>query len=56
MGLATVYRGLQVLIKKGLIHSRGHQTGEVLYNLVERDTYYLTCVYCVVTIRLNSCP
>ena len=32
MGLTTVYRNLQVLIKHGLIRSRHLPTGEVLYS------------------------
>ena len=33
MGLTTVYRNLQILIKHGLIRSRHLPTGEVLYTL-----------------------
>ena len=56
MGLATVYRNLQVLIKQGLVRSRHLPTGEVLYTLVERDIHHLTCVDCGATTRLKSCP
>ena len=56
MGLATVYRNLQLLIKQGLIRSRHLPTGEVLYTHVERDIHHLTCVDCGETTRLNSCP
>ena len=56
MGLTTVYRNLQVLVKKGLIRSRHLSTGEVLYTPVERDIHHLTCVDCGETTRLNSCP
>ena len=44
MGLTTVYRNLQVLIKHGLIRSRHLPTGEVLYTPVDRDIHHLTCV------------
>ena len=56
MGLATVYRNLQLLIKLGLVRSRHLPTGEVLYTPVERDIHHLTCVDCGETTRLNSCP
>ena len=56
MGLATVYRNLQVLIKLGLVRSRHLPTGEVLYAPVERDIHHLTCVSCGETTRLEGCP
>ncbi len=56
MGLATVYRNLQVLIKQGLVRSRHLPTGEVLYTPVERDIHHLTCVDCGETTRLEVCP
>ncbi|WP_269622626.1 Fur family transcriptional regulator [Prochlorococcus marinus] len=56
MGLTTVYRNLQVLVKQGLVRSRHLPTGEVLYAPVERDIHHLTCVNCGETTRLNSCP
>ena len=46
MGLTTVYRNLQVLIKHGLIRYRHLPTGEVLYTPVDRDIHHLTCVQC----------
>ena len=56
MGLTTVYRNLQVLIKGGLIRSRHLPTGEVLYTPVERDIHHLTCVQCGETSKLDGCP
>ncbi len=56
MGLTTVYRNLQVLIKKGLIRSRHLPTGEVLYTPVARDIHHLTCVDCGETRALDECP
>ncbi len=56
MGLTTVYRNLQVLIKKGLVRSRNLPTGEVLYAPVERDIHHLTCVDCGETTPLKGCP
>ena len=56
MGLTTVYRNLQVLIKHGLIRSRHLPTGEVLYTPVDRDIHHLTCVQCGETSKLEGCP
>ena len=56
MGLTTVYRNLQALVKQGLIRSRHLPNGEVLYAPVERDIHHLTCVSCGETKRLKGCP
>ena len=56
MGLTTVYRNLQALVKQGLIRSRHLPNGEVLYAPVERDIHHLTCVSCGGTTRLQGCP
>ncbi len=56
MGLTTVYRNLQVLLKLGLIRSRHLPTGEVLYTPVDRDIHHLTCVQCGETSKLEGCP
>ena len=56
MGLATVYRNLQVLVKQGLVRSRHLPTGEVLYTPVERDIHHLTCVNCGETTKVEGCP
>ena len=56
MGLTTVYRNLQSLVKQGLIRSRHLPNGEVLYAPVERDIHHLTCVSCGETTRLQGCP
>ena len=56
MGLTTVYRNLQTLVKQGLIRSRHLPNGEVLYAPVERDIHHLTCVSCGQTTRLQGCP
>jgi len=56
MGLTTVYRNLQVLIKHGLIRSRHLPTGEVLYTPVDRDIHHLTCVQCGETSKMEGCP
>ena len=56
MGLTTVYRNLQILMKSGLIRSRHLPTGEVLYTPVERDIHHLTCVQCGETSKIEGCP
>ena len=56
MGLTTVYRNLQTLVKRGLVRSRNLPTGEVLYAPVDRDIHHLTCVDCGQTLRLKGCP
>ena len=56
MGLTTVYRNLQALVKQGLIRSRHLPSGEVLYAPVERDIHHLTCVSCGETTQLKGCP
>ena len=56
MGLTTVYRNLQALVKQGLIRSRHLPNGEVLYAPVERDIHHLTCVSCGETTKLQGCP
>ena len=56
MGLTTVYRNLQLLIKHGLIRSRHLPTGEVLYTPVDRDIHHLTCVQCGETSKVEGCP
>ena len=56
MGLTTVYRNLQSLVKQGLIRSRHLPNGEVLYAPVERDIHHLTCVSCGETTQLKGCP
>ena len=56
MGLTTVYRNLQILIKHGLIRSRHLPNGEVLYTPVDRDIHHLTCVQCGETSKMEGCP
>mgnify|MGYP001264305555 CR=1 FL=1 len=56
IGLTTVYRNLQVLIKLGLVRSRHLPKGEFLYSPVERDIHHLTCVQCGETSKLEKCP
>ena len=56
MGLTTVYRNLQALVKQGLVRSRNLPTGEVLYAPLDRDIHHLTCVDCRQSMPLKGCP
>ena len=56
MGLTTVYRNLQALVKQGIVRSRNLPTGEVLYAPLDRDIHHLTCVDCGQTTSLKGCP
>lgn len=56
LGLATVYRGLEILKIKGLVQSRAAVTGEALYSHVEQDQHYLTCLQCGTSTPLALCP
>jgi Fur family transcriptional regulator, ferric uptake regulator len=46
LGLATVYRGLEVLRLQGLVQSRNSIEGEALYSLVQKHQHYFTCLQC----------
>lgn len=56
IGLATVYRGLEALKLEGVVRVRTLGNGESLYNLVQRDRHYLTCLSCDRSIPLIECP
>ena len=56
LGLATIYRSLDVLKREGLVQVRTLPTGESLYSSVQRDEHHLTCVECGKSIALDVCP
>lgn len=56
IGLATVYRGLEALKLEGVVRVRTLGNGESLYNLVQRDRHYLTCLNCDRSIPIEECP
>ncbi|QZZ23639.1 transcriptional repressor [Leptothermofonsia sichuanensis E412] len=56
IGLATVYRALETLKRRGLIQSRVSVNGESLYSSVEQDQHYLTCLQCGRSFPLDYCP
>ncbi|MFG6100783.1 Fur family transcriptional regulator [Leptothoe sp. EHU-05/26/07-4] len=56
IGLATVYRALDALKRMGRVQHRVTLTGETLYNAVEQDRHYMTCLGCGQSFPLNTCP
>lgn len=56
IGLATVYRALELLKVLGLVQHRVTLTGETLYSAVEHDHHYLTCLQCGISVPVDSCP
>ena len=58
LGLATVYRALEVLKLSGVIQARLLNNGETLYSPVQKDRHHLTCLQCGTSIPLNhdECP
>jgi Fur family ferric uptake transcriptional regulator len=56
IGLATIYRALDVLKLLGLVQHRVTLTGETLYSAVEHDHHYLTCLQCGVSVPVDTCP
>jgi Fe2+ or Zn2+ uptake regulation protein len=56
LGLATVYRALDVLKLAGLIQHRVSISGEILYSVIEQDRHYLTCLQCGATFPVPICP
>jgi len=56
IGLATIYRSLDVLQKLGLIQHRVTLEGTTLYTLVEHDRHYMTCLHCGQSFPVKDCP
>ncbi|NEQ53627.1 MAG: transcriptional repressor [Leptolyngbya sp. SIO3F4] len=56
IGLATIYRALDALKRMGLVQHRVTLTGETLYNAVEQDHHYMTCLHCGQSFPLDTCP
>jgi Fur family transcriptional regulator, ferric uptake regulator len=56
LGLATVYRGLEVLRLQGLVQSRTSIEGESLYTLVQKHQHYFTCLQCSKSMAIDACP
>ncbi|MGH8002424.1 MAG: Fur family transcriptional regulator [Brasilonema sp.] len=56
IGLATVYRSLEVLKLQGALQVRTLSTGESLYSSIQQDQHHLTCVNCGQSIPIDECP
>lgn len=56
LGLATVYRALESLKLEGAVQARTLPTGESLYESIERDQHYLTCLNCGASFPIQECP
>ncbi|MEN9217969.1 MAG: Fur family transcriptional regulator [Gloeomargarita sp. DG_2_bins_126] len=56
VGLATVYRALEVLKKRGAVQARLLPTGEAVYSVLADDRHHLTCLRCNCSIPLGDCP
>lgn len=56
LGLATVYRALESLKLEGAVQARTLPTGESLYESIERDQHYLTCLNCGASVPIKECP
>ncbi|AFZ49239.1 Fur family transcriptional regulator [Dactylococcopsis salina] len=56
LGLATVYRALEALKLEGAVQARTLPTGESLYESIEHDQHYLTCLNCGESFPVNHCP
>lgn len=56
IGLATIYRALDMLQKSGLIQHRVTLDGTTLYSLAERDRHYMTCLHCGQSFPVDDCP
>jgi Fur family ferric uptake transcriptional regulator len=56
VGLATVYRALEVLKKNGAIQARLLPNGEAVYSGLLYDRHHLTCLRCNCSIPLGDCP
>jgi Fur family ferric uptake transcriptional regulator len=56
VGLATVYRALDVLKMEGVVQVRTLANGESLYNSTQQDQHHLTCLQCGTSFPLDECP
>ncbi|MBW4502664.1 MAG: transcriptional repressor [Scytonema hyalinum WJT4-NPBG1] len=56
VGLATIYRALEVLKLRGFVQSHTTVNGESLYASVQQHQHYVTCLHCGKSIPVDSCP
>ena len=56
VGLATVYRSLDVLKQQGEIQVRTLESGISMYSSIQRDRHHLNCVKCGKAEIMDECP
>jgi Fur family transcriptional regulator, ferric uptake regulator len=56
VGLATVYRSLDLLKREGLVQARLLPSGESVYSMMQHDRHHLTCVQCGKILPIDACP
>ncbi len=56
MGLATVYRSLDILKLQGLIKALTLPNGETIYSITRADRHHLNCLNCGKSLPIDSCP
>ena len=56
VGLATVYRSLEVLKQQGALQVRTLESGISLYSSLQRDRHHLNCVKCGKAQVMDECP
>jgi Fur family transcriptional regulator, ferric uptake regulator len=56
LGLATVYRALEMLKLEGVVQVRTLANGESLYSTLQEDRHHLTCLQCGKSIPIDQCP
>jgi len=56
IGLATVYRALDVLKVAGFIQHQVTLNGESLYQTLDQDQHCLTCLQCGESFPIKGCP
>lgn len=56
VGLATVYRALDLLKREGLVQVRLLHNGESVYSIMQHDRHHLTCVQCGRILPIDACP
>jgi Fur family transcriptional regulator, ferric uptake regulator len=56
LGLATVYRSLDLLKREGLVQARLLPNGESVYSMMQHDRHHLTCVQCGKILPIDACP
>jgi len=56
IGIATVYRALEALRRKGAIKVGVRANGEAAYSPLPLDRHYLHCLHCGRDIPLAACP